>query len=283
MMTVLLAAAKAFAQEAPDENWGHFPGQPGPSSGPGTTPPPPPPVDPSRYPLPMPPGTWPAAPQGGWPVAPPGPSITNLATEPPNKTSVFGAAMLQRWNRGEAFLLGFPLLQLRALIGVAPSVDVGLGFDSFYLSMNEPRLALRFGGLTAGSWSFAASLEGGWAFFTTRASREVRGARWITGHRNVNIAPAAVFSYQGDHARAARMFISLRYSLALDTEPFVSTPLGGVPPAVVLGHNVEAQVGAELPLSPKTSFVFLLGLTVHSRPDDAPVMPACAVGIVTGF
>ena len=62
--------------------------------------------------------------------------------------------------------------------------------------------------------------------------------RWLTGRRNINVIPSLVVSYQGDKPRAARLFFDLRYLLALDTEPYATDPLTGVPPAVVPGHNV---------------------------------------------
>ena len=95
-----------------------------------------------------------------------------------------------------------------------------------------------------------------YAFFTQRASRESRGSRWLTGRRNINISPALVGAYQGSKARDARVFFELRYTLALDTEPYATDPLVGVPPSIVAGHNVSLKGGAELPLSSKTSFVF---------------------------
>ena len=265
IIAVLLLAGQAPAQQPPDAEWGTFPGQ-------QTPPSPPPPPEPLRVPLPL-EGATRAPPAVARPRPP----------EEPNQVSMFGAPMLGQWKRGQAFLLGFPLLQLRASIGLAEVLDLGLGFDSFYGTMNEPLLTVKVGGLRAGGWTFAASLEAGWAFFITRASREVRGPRWISGQRNGNLSPGVLISFQGEHPRATRLVIDLRYTLAFDTEPFSSSPLSGVPPPFILGHNVSAKVGAELPLSARTSFVFLLGLMIHTRPDDSPVMPTAAVGIVTGL
>ena len=96
--------------------------------------------------------------------------------------------------------------------------------------------------------------------------------------------PGLIVSYQGDHPRAARLFIALQYMLTLDTEPYQRNPLGGVPASIQYGHNVLVRIGAEMPLSAKTSFVFLLGLDIHGRTDaDAPVMPVCSVGLVTSI
>lgn len=260
---VLLVATSALAQD-PDAEWGTFPGD-GFNPPPVSAPPPPLPV------APVPAAD--VAPRA-WRARPP---------EEPNLVSMFGAPMLGPWKRGQSFAVGFPLLAVRASIGIFKWLEAGLGFDSFYGSLNEPRVRLKAGGISSAEWTFAATLEGGAAFFTQRAAREVRGGRWITGRRNFNLSPSLLASYQGPHPRAARLFIELRYTLAFDTEPFAANPLEGVPPSLVLGHNVLLQVGAEMPLSAKSSFVFLLGLDFHGRAIDSLVMPACSVGLVTGF
>jgi len=181
------------------------------------------------------------------------------------------------------FYLGFPLLGIRLMMGLTERFDFGIGFDSFYIMMNEPTVAARVNFFRGANWSAAAILEGGWAFFTQKASADLRGPRWLTGRRNGNIAAGAIVSYQGDHPRAARLFLSLEYMLTFDTEPYQKDPLGGVPAAVQLGHNGLLRAGAEMPLSAKTSFVFLLGLDVHGRSEDATVMPVCSVGLVTSI
>jgi hypothetical protein len=197
--------------------------------------------------------------------------------------SVLGAPTLGQWNRGESATLGFPLISLRFLIGLADRFDLGVGFDSFYTVMNEPLLVARVGLVKGGGWALSATVDGGYAWFTVSAAHETRGPRWLTGRRNVNVSPALVASYQGTHPRAARIFLEARYLLALDTEPYSVVPLGGVPPPFVPGHNGELRGGAELPLSAKTSFVFLLGLEVHGRAVDATLMPQVAVGVVTSI
>jgi hypothetical protein len=200
-----------------------------------------------------------------------------------NQVSMLAGPTLGTGKRGQMVLLGFPLLGLRALFGVAEIFDIGLGFDSYYFLMNEPRVTMRLGLAKNENWSLVANLEGGYAFFTQRASRESRGSRWLTGHRNINISPALVGSYQGSAARAARVFFELRYTLALDTEPYATDPLVGVPPSIVPGHNVSLKGGAELPLSSRTSFVFSFGFDIHGRAEDAVVMPGASLGLVTSL
>ena len=111
----------------------------------------------------------------------------------------------------------------------------------------------------------------------------MRGPRWLTGRRNGDLSPGLVLSYQGDHPRAARLFLELRYLMTFDTEPFAKDPLNGVPPSLIVGSNISVHAGAEMPLSARTSFVFLLGLEGHFRADDAPVMPVCSLGLVIGL
>lgn len=269
----------ALAQ-SPDEDWQPLPNAP---AVPAPSPPsPPPPPLPTPGPL-VPPGAMVTQPRPSPP--PPVQDVRQRlgAREQPNTVSMFGAPALGQWKRGQAFVLGFPLFQLRASIGLLENLDVGVGYDSFYLLMNEVRLLVKYGFGKGPGVSVALSFEGGGAFFSQRAAREQRSSRWITGRRNFNLAPGVVVSYQAASLRAARLFIDLRYMLAVDTEPFAEVPLQGVPATLTLGHNMLTKVGAELPLSERTAFLFSLGLDVHLRPNDSPVMPTVAVGLITGF
>lgn len=211
---------------------------------------------------------------------------TARATRPtlePNTVSMFGARSLGQWGRGQMIYLGFPLIGIRLALGLAERIDLSIGFDSFYGMMNQPLVGVRVNFFRGTNWNMAVAIEGGPAFFTTRASVDLRGARWLTGRRNGNVMPGFVFSYQSDHPRAARLFLALSYLMTFDTEPFQDAPLGGVPASVQIGHNGVIRAGAEMPLSAKTSFVFLLGLDVHGRSRDSIVMPNCSVGLVTSI
>lgn len=274
----VLISGVARAQ-APEEEWGGFRPPPATPVEPGPALPPPPP--PSQ-PLPPAPVFAPPPPAG---TLRPRPEVVARVrpAEERNQVSMLASPSLGAGKRGQMVLLGFPLLGIRALFGVSEIFDIGVGFDSYYFLMNEPRVSARLSLARSENWSLAANLEGGYAFFTQRASRESRGARWLTGHRNINISPALVGAYQGSSSRAARVFFELRYTLALDTEPFATDPLVGVPPAVVPGHNVSIKGGAELPLSSKTSFVFSFGFDIHGRAEDSVVMPGASLGLVTSL
>ena len=139
----------------------------------------------------------------------------------------------------------------------------------------------KFGIFKKTNWSLAVSVEAMLALFGQRATQEVRGPRWLTGHRNYGGTLGGTLSYQSDSPRAARLFVDARYLLTYDTEVFAKEPLSGLPPPV--GHNILIHFGAEMPLSARTSFVFLLGLDIHGRSDDAVVMPVASLGLVTGI
>ena len=269
VLLVLVLGSRAFAQ-APEDEWGRYPGQPTPPSPSAPTQVFEPPAAISR-------------PPAARPSPPPQVAAPERLVEVPNRVSMLGAPTLGPGRRGQLFLLGFPLLSARASFGLTRWLDVGLALDSFYGTMNEPRLTFRFGLWNDEDWSLAATLEGGYAFFTQTASRENRGARWVTGRRNVNLSPALVASYGGGSRRQARIFFEARYLMAIDTEPVAIDPLGGVPPAVVVGHNAGIRGGAELPLSETTAFVFQLGLELHGRSVDSVALPTCSVGLVTGL
>ena len=196
---------------------------------------------------------------------------------------MLGATTLGQWNRGQAFIIGWPLLTVRASLGLSDSFDLGLGFDSYYGAMNEFRGTARVKVASREGWAFAVVAEAGGALFGSSAQREQRGPRWITGRRNWNVVPGFVASYQGAGPRAPRLFIDTRYMLAVDLEPYSTDPLSGVPPNIIFGHNVLLRVGAEVPLSVKTSFLFELGMDIHGRDIDSVVMPFASLGIVAGL
>lgn len=272
---VLLLGGAALAQ-SPEDEWGGI--QPAPP-GPAETPPPPPP----DVGQPPPPTFAPPPPAPG--TLRPRPEVVarTRPAEERNQVSMHAAPSLGAGKRGQMVLLGFPLLNLRLLFGVAERLDIGVGFDTYYFLMNEPRVVVRVGLVKGENWSLAANVEGGYAFFAQRASRESRSARWLTGHRNINISTALVGAYQGSKPRDPRVFFEVRYMLALDTEPYATDPLVGVPPAIVPGHNVSLKGGAELPLSSKTSFVFSFGFDIHGRAEDSVVMPGGSLGLVTSL
>lgn len=277
---VLVGGLLAHAQ-SPEDEWSAPkvtpPPQPGPALDAPPLPPPPPPL------LTPPPPVFSAPPSSG-PLRPRAEVLARARpAEPRNETSMMGANSLGWGNRAQMVSLGFPLLSIRALFGLGEAFDLGVGFDSYYFLMNEPLAVARLQIVKGGGWAFGATLEAGYAFFSQRASREVRSSRWLTGRRNINVIPSLVVSYQGDKPRAARLFFDLRYLLALDTEPYATDPLTGVPPAVLPGHNVILRGGVELPLSAKTSAMLGFGFDVHGRADDSVVMPHFSVGLITGL
>lgn len=201
-----------------------------------------------------------------------------------NRVSMLGAHTVGRGGLAASFSLGFPTLSARVAYGVLNGLDALAGVDSLYGMMNEVRLGGRWRLLDGGpDWSLALVAEGSHAFFLRPASVELKGARYLSGRRNWNVQPGFVASLRMTGARAARLFLDVRYHLSLDTEPIQRTPLGGLPPAVVSGSAFPVRFGAEVPLSEKTSYSVTLGGDVRTRPEDASFMPMFSIGIVTGL
>ncbi len=249
---------------------------------PPAPPPPPPPATPApQKKRPLPPPTGPgrtaelerrAAPA----QAPPAPSDFN-------QVSLWGAQTLGPLKRAVGLYVGFPLVGARAAMGLHERLDVGLGFDTYYGVMNELRALARVRLVGDLHWGLAFQVEGGHAFFTQRPEVEDKGPRWLTGRRNWNVEPGLLLSWRGRTVQSARFFLDVRYHLSLDTQPFSEDPLGGVPPSVLPGHNVPVRLGAEMPFSRSTSFLFMCGFNLHGRAKDARLMPTVSVGVVAGF
>lgn len=222
------------------------------------------------------------------PAAPPRPPRRPRKPEGPppvpNRVSLLGARTVGTGGFAAGFSLGFPLLSARAAVGVLPRVDAVVGVDSLYGMMTELRAGGRWMVLDGGPrWSLGLAVEGGHAFFLRPASVEDKGARYLSGRRNWNVQPGLVGNLQLQGPRAARLFFDVRYHLSFDTEPLQRTPLGGLPPSVVTGSAFPLRVGAEVPLSEKTSYSVTLGGDLRTRPEDADFMPVLSVGIVTGL
>lgn len=120
---------------------------------------------------------------------------------PTNEVSVHGAPTLGQWKRGQSLTLGFPLITLKAAIGLFDRLDFGLGFETYYFLTFEFLAFIKVGLVRGTSWSFSLAVEGEGSFFTTPAAAETRGARWLTGHRNYSVSPQAILTYAFGVAR----------------------------------------------------------------------------------
>ena len=184
---------------------------------------------------------------------------------------MYGAPTLGQWKRSQAVELGFPLMKLRAAIGLFDRVDFGIGLQTYYFLNFGLSVFVKVGFIQGEHWSLSALLEGTGTVFLQSEATETRGARWLTGHRNYGFSPGLNLTYQWG-PRHTRVFMQASYLLSYDVES-----------ATRLGHNVETRVGAELPLSQTVSFTFSFGLGVHGRPEDSILMPSASLGLVTGF
>lgn len=199
-----------------------------------------------------------------------------------NDVSLFGAKALKRGSFALGGYAGFPTVALRGRYGLTQRFDVGLGFESFYGMMNEAQVQGRFQ-FTDGDLELAAVLEGSFAHFVLQPQADLTGARWITGKRNWNVGPGVVVSRRAASPSLPRLFLTVRTLIAFDTQPFQPSPLGGVPASVQPAWNVPVRMGAEIPVSPRSSFVIDLGFDIHGRPGDSVFMPVLNVGAVVGL
>jgi hypothetical protein len=212
---------------------------------------------------------------------------TAAPVEPPkpedwNDVSLYGAKALKRGTFAVGGFAGFPTLNVRGRYGVGDGLDVGIGFESFYGMMNEPQLQLRYQ-LTSGDVEVALAVDGSFAHFVLKPQADPVGARWITGHRNWNMATGFILSKRASAPTLPRLFLDVRALIAFDTQPYQRTPLGGVPSQVQLAWNVPVRMGGEIPISPRSSFVVDLGFDIHGRDGDSVFMPVLSVGAVVGF
>lgn len=265
-----LVAGAALAQ-APEDEWQPYAPVAPPAPVPAPVVPAPPVYEPPGY--------------SPYPAVTPRPEVINRAQPKLERNDItgFGANALGHGRRMQSVTLGFPLIEVKALFGIGSRVDLGLGYDTFYFLMHQPKAVLRVNFIDTGTVAFGAQFEGGYAFFLQRAAQEARGSRYITARRNVNLQPSLNLSIQGRRPRSARAFFNVHYLLTLDHEGYATGPLSGLPPDVIVGHNGGVTGGAELPLSRFTSFMFSLGLDIHGRDVDTRVLPSIALGLVTSI
>ncbi|RKG60419.1 hypothetical protein D7X30_05590 [Corallococcus sp. AB011P] len=249
------------------EGWESFPG----ASAPVPAPPPPPPPQAAPPPLAEPP---PAGRRVKAPRPPPPPQA-------PNRYGLYGGRSLGSGHAGVGMELGFPFVSARGVYGVLEHLDLGLGVDTVHGLMTELRASARLTVLDSDNVSLAFVVDGGHAFFLRPPDTEDKGARYLSGRRDWNVAPGLVASFQGDSPRAWRPYLDVRALMAFDMDPVQKDPLSGMPPAWKLDASVLVRLGAEFPVGEKTSYAVSLGGDFRSRSSDAEFMPTLSVGVVS--
>ncbi|RKH05431.1 MULTISPECIES: hypothetical protein, partial [unclassified Corallococcus] len=214
------------------------------------------------------------------PPKPPGPPRPPQA---PNRYGLYGGRSLGSGHLGVGMELGYPFVSARGLYGVLPALDLGLGVDSVYGLMTEIRAGARFTLLDGANGSLALVVDGGRAFFLRPPDTEQKGARYLSGRRDWNVAPGVVASFQGDGPRSVRPYMDLRCLLAFDLDPIQSSPLSGLPPAWKVDASILLRLGAEFPVGEKTSYAVSVGGDFRSRSTDAEFMPTLSIGVVSAL
>ncbi|WP_208721608.1 hypothetical protein, partial [Corallococcus aberystwythensis] len=201
----------------------------------------------------------------------------------PNRYGLYGGRSLGSGHVGVGMELGFPFVSARGVYGVLERLDLGLGVDSVYGLMTELRASARATLLDSPNVSLAFVVDGGRAFFLRPPDTEDRGARYLSGRRDWNVAPGFVTSFQGDSPRGWRPYLDVRGLFAFDLDPIQRDPLSGVPPAWKLDASILVRLGAEFPAGEKTSYAVSLGGDFRSRSTDAEFMPTLSVGVVSAL
>jgi hypothetical protein len=279
MLPLLLAALlgqAGAAAEAPPPQGSEWTGLPGEQAQPAPAPPAPGPVASPGRPLPMPPTI-------EEPLYPPSSLSLTARPETPNRISIHGAGALGPWRRALSVSLGFPLLQARALMGVSQRLDLGVEYDTLYGLMHDVRASARWMLWSSDTMSLGVVGDAGPSFYAKAPQQDAKGARWLTGRRNINASGGVVLSVHGTSPRASRFFLAARCLLALDTQPVQAEPLGGTPPPVVFAPNLLTEVGLEAPVSEWVSLAFRVGLDLHGRSEDSLVMVTGSAGVVTAL
>ncbi|RKG85839.1 hypothetical protein D7W82_18445, partial [Corallococcus sp. CA049B] len=199
----------------------------------------------------------------------------------PNRHGLYGGRSLGSGHGGVGMELGFPFVSARGVYGVLEHLDLGLGVDTVYGLMTELRASARFTLLDSDNVSLAFVVDGGHAFFLRPPDTEDKGARYLSGRRDWNVAPGLVTSFQGDSPRAWRPYLDVRALMAFDMDPIQKDPLSGMPPAWKLDASVLVRLGAEFPVGEKTSYAVSFGGDFRSRSSDAEFMPTLSVGVVS--
>ncbi|RKG63315.1 hypothetical protein D7V80_31175, partial [Corallococcus sp. CA054B] len=199
----------------------------------------------------------------------------------PNRYGLYGGRSLGSGHAGVGMELGFPFVSARGVYGVLEHLDLGLGVDTVYGLMTELRASARLTVLDSDNVSLAFVVDGGRAFFLRPPDTEDKGARYLSGRRDWNVAPGLVTSFQGDSPRAWRPYLGVRVLMAFDLDPIQEDPLSGMPPAWKLDASVLVRLGAEFPVGEKTSYAVSFGGDFRSRSSDAEFMPTLSVGVVS--
>jgi len=168
-------------------------------------------------------------------------------------------------------------------MGVTPKLDLGVEYDTLYGLMHDVRASARWMLWSGDTMSLGLVGDAGPAFYARLPQQDAKGARWLTGRRNVNATAGMVLAVHGPAPRASRFFLAARCLLAMDTEPIQGEPLGGTPPPVVFAPNLLTEVGLEAPVSEWVSLAFRVGLDLHGRSEDSLVMVTGSAGVVTAL
>lgn len=207
---------------------------------------------------------------------------TFRAVEPSSRAlegfSLHGGATLKRWGWGLEATLGFPYLELRVQFGLLDWINLAAHFSSIYGLMNRYAVEGKFRLFSSEDGDFAMSLAVQASASDYRTLGQGQIDMWhLSGQRDFSVYPAVVASVRS--SRGNHFWISAGPDITIDWEPPSSGPLTQVPPLFDVGFNIPLAVGTEVALTRHSNFYAMLGVSLHLRRPDAPVMPIFALGI----
>jgi hypothetical protein len=173
--------------------------------------------------------------------------------------------------------MGFPALEAAAAYSVSGAVNVGVMLNAFVYdgAAWEPMAVVNVGLLSRNTSSVGLHVAAGYTFFSQSEAAEDRGARWITGQRDIDALVSVVATTSG--LKGIPLFVEVGVEPTVDLNPL--PPQAGRPSTVNFGANVPIHMGIELPLGRHLNFVTSFGFDLHGRFSDSFAMPFVQIGV----
>lgn len=214
------------------------------------------------------------------PIAPsPAAAVSSPVRPTTEWSSLYDAYGLRPGQIGFAAVLGFPILQVQAGIGIGRRADLYAGFNSMYGAFNQPTAGVRITARDGLDGTLGLAFRVGFAYtaFRVSAAADQNGIRWLTGERDLSAIVSVSASARS--GRGVPFFIELGYSPNLDLDPqLVDCFPCGPKPTATFGGNIPFRMGVELPLSRYVNFAGIWGVDFHLRGEDSPAMPILLFG-----
>lgn len=201
-------------------------------------------------------------------AAPARATVGEFLPSTPLSISTLAPGQLGTWA-----VLGFPYLSVGGLYGVAPGFDVGVQARAAWQQVQRVNVQAR--------WRFA-SFENG-----------ALGVRAVVGTWTGRPTTPLWLDFTGEQDLTAQLGLAYTTGtpggtlltfegsvLGIGNTLPPGSPLGGLPPPIAFGANLQLRVAAEVPHSSGFRLTFETGLDVHTSGfDNALAVPLFGVGV----